>query len=114
MLNTFLQLALAARFTQRLLRASKVYLRKRDAFVREGLSRLVEVKLRLRDAARCPTQRACPPRPTFYGSKFGFAMAAGSSALARLVEAKLWHSHKAWACARAPIWAAKQAQKIND
>ena len=109
-----MQLALDARFAQRLLRNAEVYLRKCDKLVREGPSRLVEVKLRLRDAARCPTQRAYPPRPTFYGSKCGLHMAVVWNTLARLVEANLWDSHRAWACARASIWTAKQAQKIND
>ena len=114
MVNSFLQIALDARSVQRLLRGSDVYLRKCDKRVRAGLPRLVEVKLRKSDAVRCPRQRACSPRPTFNGSKCGLDMAVASNALARLVEANLWDSHRALACARASIWTAKQAQKIND
>ena len=81
---------------------------------RESLPRLLEVKLRLRYARLVLQQRECPRRPIFCGSKLGLRMTRVPNTLARLVEVKLWKSHRARAYTRTSIWAVKQAQKIND
>ena len=110
----FLHVKRRARFAQRLLCCSMFCLPPRARFGRESLPRLLEVKLRLRDARLVLQQRECPRRPVFCGSKLGLRMARVPNTLARLVEVKLWKSHRARAYTRTSIWAVKQARKIND